>query len=165
LLGSMVGAAGGLTRRSVMAVSSATLAGLLGGGIGGGLAAYGLTPLFVRYYSDYNPLLLLPVIVRGGICAVIGVAAGMAFGLGKSGPAGALRSLTGGLLGSVLGIVVFESVNALLFPMDRNDNAIPTTAIARLLCYLCVAVGVAAGAVYFGRDRSRLSIGTLPAAS
>jgi hypothetical protein len=119
LLASLVGAAGGLARRSVMATSGATLAGLLGGGIGGGLAAYGLAPLFVRFYSDFNPLLLLPVFVRGGICAVIGAAAGLAFGLGKSGPACALRSLTGGLLGSVLGIVAFESVNALLFPMDR----------------------------------------------
>jgi hypothetical protein len=165
LLAMLMGAAGGLARRSVTTVSGATLAGLLSGGIGGGLAAYGLTPLFVRFYSDYNPLLLLPVIVRGGICAVIGAAAGLAFGLGKSGRAGGLGSVTGGLLGSILGIVAFESLNALLFPMDRNDKAIPSTIIARLLCYLCVAVGVAAGAVVFGRARSRPAIGTPPVAS
>jgi hypothetical protein len=162
LLATLVGATGGLARRSVIGVSIGTLAGLLLGGVGGGLAAYCLAPLFVRFYSDANPLLLLPVLVRGGICAVIGAAAGTALGLGHSGPAGALRSLTGGLIGSVLGIIAFESVNASLFPMDRNDNAIPSTTLARLLCYLCVAVGVAAGAVVFGRGRSREEIGSSP---
>jgi hypothetical protein len=163
LLAALVGTAGGLGRRGVMATSRSTLVGFFGGGIGAGLAAYVLAPLFVRFYSDYDPVLLLPVIVRGGICAVVGMVAGLAFGLATGGRGDARRSLTGGLLGSILGIIVFESLNAVYFAMDRNDKAIPSTIFARLLCYMCVAVGVAAGAVIIGRGKQEDGKGTLVA--
>jgi hypothetical protein len=159
VLASLLGAIGGLARRSVVAVSSVMLAGLLAGGLAGGLTAYGVAPLFGRFYSDADPVLLLPFLIRGGICAVIGMVVGLAFGLGKGGPTDALRSLTGGLLGGVLGIIAFEAVNAFFFPMDRNDNAIPTTILARFLCYLCVAVGVASGVVILGRDEPQPEMG------
>jgi hypothetical protein len=154
LLASSLGLAGGLGRGSVLAIAIASLSGLVLGGIAGGLVAYALTPLFSRLYDDANPLLLLPVLIRGGIAAVIGMAAGMALGLGHRGLAGALRPMTGGLLGSLLGVIASEAINASIYPFDRNDQAIPTSMIARLLCYLCVAVGTALGAVILGRGRS-----------
>jgi hypothetical protein len=154
LLASSLGAAGGLGRRSGKAIAIATLTGLVVGGLGGGLVAYGMAPIFSRNFSNANPVLLLPVLVRGGICAVIGMAAGMALGLGYRGLVGIPRPLTGGLLGSLLGVIASEAINAVLDPMDRNDQVISTSMAARFLCYLCVAGCTALGSVILGRRPS-----------
>jgi hypothetical protein len=153
LLGLSVGAFAGLLRRSSASVLIASLTGLLAAGIGGALVSYGLAPVFGRFYSDVNPSLMLPILIRGGICAVIGLAAGLAYGLGRHGPTGILRTLSGGLLGGVLGVILFEVIIATLFPMERNDKVIPSSLVTRLLCYLCVAAGVAAGAILLERGR------------
>jgi len=152
LLASTFGVAGALGRRSWIALATAMLAGLVLGGLGGALVSYGVAPMFSRFYADKDPVLLLPVLVRGSICAVIGMAAGLALGLGARGPAGALRPLTGGLLGSLFGVIASETINAVVYPMDRNDQLIPTSMIARLLCYVGVAGCVALGAVIVGQS-------------
>ena len=158
LLACSLGVAGGLGRWSARAIATAMGSGFVVGGLAGGLAAYEIAPIFARYYNYANPL-LLPVLVRGGLAAVIGMAAGLALGLGHRGPAGALRSMTGGLLGGLLGVLAAEAIIAALYPMDPNDQVIPTSRIARLLGYLCVAGGVALGAVLLGRGRSNRVIG------
>jgi hypothetical protein len=156
LLGLLIGAAGGLSPRSVPAVAGAMLAGLLLGGAGGAGAAYELTPVFRQYYNDVNPSLLLPVVVRGGTCAAIGLATGLALGLGwGGGRSSILRAVAGGGCGGLLGIIVFEVLNGVLFPMERNDNIITSSGVTRLLCYLCAALGIALGAVVLGRSRAR----------
>ncbi len=108
-----------------------------------------------RLYDDKNPTIVLPVLVRGGIVAGAGLAAGLAFGLGREGPRGLLRPLAGGLIGSVLGIVAFELIYALAFPMVRNDHAIPLSATTRLLCYLCTAIGAAVGMLLVDHSGAR----------
>ena len=155
LLGLAAGAAGGASRRSIPGGASAALAGLLLGGIGAALVSYELTPIFARFYSDETPSLLLSFLVRGGIWAVAGMMAGLALGWGWQGSLGVPRALIGGLAGSVCGTIAFEVVNAVLFPGDRNDAVIPSSMPARLLACLFVAIGVAFGAAYFGRSRSR----------
>ena len=105
----------------------AALAGLLVGGIAGALVSYGLVPIYARFYSDEAPSLLLPFLVRGGIWAVVGMAAGLALGWGWQGFRGIPGFLIGGLSGSVCGTIAFEVVNALLFPGDRNDAVIPSS--------------------------------------
>ncbi len=154
LLGLLSGAAGGAVRRSIPGGASAALAGLLLGGIGGALASYGLAPIFARFYSDESPSLLLPFLVRGGIWAVVGMAAGLALGWGWQGVLSVPRALIGGLTGSVCGTIAFEVTNAVLFPADRNDAVIPSSPHARLLAYLLVSVGVAIGAVFLECRRS-----------
>jgi hypothetical protein len=158
LLASSLGAAGGLRRWSARAIATAMVSGLVVGGLAGGLVGYEIAPIFTRYYNYANPL-LLPVLVRGALAAVIGMAAGLALGLGHRGPAGALRPLSGGLLGGLLGVIAAEAVIPALYPMDPNDQVIPTSTIARLLDYLCVAGGVALGAVMLGRGRTDRGIG------
>ncbi len=141
-------------RRSIPAGAIAALAGLLIGGIGGSLASYELVPIYARFYSDETQSLLLPFLVRGGIWAVVGMAAGLALGWGRQGFRLIPGILIGGLSGSVCGTIAFEVVNALLFPADRNDAVIPSSMQSRLLAYLFVSVGVAIGAVLLGRHRT-----------
>jgi hypothetical protein len=153
LMGLMSGAAGGALRRSIPGAAGAGLAGLLLGGIGGALASYELAPIFDRFYSDETGSLLLSFLVRGGIWAVVGMTAGLALGCGWQGFSGIPGALFGGLVGSVCGTTAFELVNAVIFPMDRNDAVIPSSMQARLLAYLVVSVGVAIGAVVVGCHR------------
>jgi len=147
LLGLLLGAAGGLSRESGSALSTASLTGLAVGGVGAALAAYGMARVVSRFYSDVDPSLMLSVLVRGSIAAVLGLAAGLALGLGRFGRAGVIRPLIGGLVGGVLGIVAFEVLYAVAFPFDRNDNPIPGSSLARLSLYVLTALGAAVGSV------------------
>lgn len=153
LMGLFSGAAGGALRRSVPGGASAALAGLLLGGIGGALVSYELAPIQARFFSDESPSLLLSLVVRGGVLAVVGITAGLAFGWGWQGLLGIPRGLLGGLAGSVCGTIAFELANAILFPADRNDEVIPSSMQARVLVYLFVSLCVAIGAVLFGRHQ------------
>jgi hypothetical protein len=160
LIGLLFGLAGGALGRSIPGAASAALAGLLLGGIGGTLVGYELAPIFARFYSDEDPSLLLSFLVRGAIWAVIGMSAGLALGGGWHSFAGIRRTLLGGLAGSVIGTMAFETVNAIVFPSDRNDAVIPTAMWARLLAYLLVSAGVAVGAVLLERQRLQPAKGT-----
>ncbi len=165
VLGMLLGVVGGALRRSIPGGASAALAGFLLGGIGGALVSYEVAPIFARFYSDESPSLLLSFLVRGGIWAVVGMTAGLAFGGAWQGLPGIPRTLIGGLVGSICGTIAFEMVNAVLFPGDRNDAVIPSSMQARLLAYLLVSVGVGIGAVVFGRPRSWTTSGTAQAHS
>ncbi len=112
LLGLLSGATGGVLGRSVPGGASAALAGLVFGGIGAGVVSYEVAPIFTQFYSDESPSLVLSFLVRGGIWAVAGMAAGLAFAWGWQGLLGVPRALIGGLIGSVCGTVAFEAVNA-----------------------------------------------------
>jgi hypothetical protein len=155
LLGLFSGAAGGALGRSIRGGAGAALAGLVLGGLGAAVAAYGLTPIFNHFYSDEAPSLVLPFLVRGGIWAIAGMAAGLALGWGSRGRGGIPGALIGGLVGAACGTIAFEVANGLLFPDDRNDAVIPTSTSARLMACLLVSVGVAVGAAVLGRSRSR----------
>ena len=155
ILGMLSGATGGALRGSIPGGATAALAGLLLGGIGGALVSYQVAPIFAQFYSDETPSLLLPFLVRGAIWGVVGMAAGLALGWGWRGLPGIPGMLLGGMVGGVGGTVAFEVLNALLFPADRNDAVIPSSTQSRLLAYVFVSVGVAIGAILFGRQRSR----------
>jgi hypothetical protein len=154
LMGLLSGVTGGLLRRSMWGGATGALAGMLLGGIGAALVSYELIPIFDRFYSDESASLLVSFGFRGAIWMVIGMTAGLALGWGWQGPRGIPRGLTGGLVGAACGTIVFEVVNAVLFPADRDDAVIPSSMQARLLAYLFVSFGVAIGAVLVGRPRS-----------
>jgi hypothetical protein len=156
-MGLIGGLAGGLYRRSAASAVSAGLVGLILGGIGAALVSFELAPMFPRFYRNDSPTLMLPILVRGGTWTVIGMAAGLAFGLGSKGLAGAWRPGVGGLLGGVAGTFVVEVLNAIVSPMDRNDQPIPASASARLVMYVGITIAVACGVVmlHAGQNSSR----------
>jgi hypothetical protein len=140
LLGLFLGVAGGVARRSI---GSALVAGLVGAGLGaslGGGAAYLVVPAYARYRQINGGDLMGSLLMHGVLWAGIGAAGGLAMGLGLGGRLRPLRMAGAGILGAILGILVFEFLGALAFPLDETGSPAATTARARLLARLLVAV-------------------------
>jgi hypothetical protein len=151
LLGLALGIAGGLIRRSTQWVVLGALVGLILGTAAGALPSLGLMPWSWRHRND-DPsatLLLTPLLVHLGLWSAIGLAAGLAFGVGSgtSKPSRYFEMALAGLVGAMLGTFVFEMVGAFVFPMDRTVEPFSATAGTRLLARLCVAGFIGLGAV------------------
>jgi hypothetical protein len=79
----------------------------------------------------------------------VGLAAGLAFGIGSSGarPARLFKAALAGMIGAMLGTCIFEIVGAMLFPMDFTPRPFSATSSTRLLARLCVAGFVGLGVI------------------
>src|SRR5262245_40984743 len=97
LLGTALGAAGGLGRRSAAAARRAALIGLGAGALAATGMALAIVPQYYRWYLRLRPEgLIPPLLMHGGIWGAIGAAGGLAFGLGLGGRRQAARALLGG---------------------------------------------------------------------
>jgi hypothetical protein len=143
ILGLMLGLAGGLARRSPAAAVGAVVLGVGAAGSAGALAARVLIPVFFRNVDDQAADLTLPLLVHGGLWCPIGAAAGLALGFGRGGWVCGARAALGGLLGAVVGTMVYEAGGALLFPLAKTVLPIPLSVGARGLAHLAVAAPVA----------------------
>jgi hypothetical protein len=147
-LGGFLGMAGGQARRSTPASLTAGLLGsALGFVLGGGLSL-ALLPSLLRaryYYSEYD--IAISLAMHALIWGLLGAFAGLAFavGLGERRLVG--RAFTAGLVGAVLGAVVYELIGAVFFPAADTDEPISESWPTRLLARLLVAGGTAAALV------------------
>ena len=149
LLGLAMGLAGGLARRSLGGAVLGAVAGLILGTAAGVLPSFAVMPWQWRHRND-DPAtleLMMPLMVHLGLWSGIGLAAGLAFGIGGRGlqPARLLEAALIGLVGAMLGTFVFEVAGAFLFPLARTASPFSDTPGTRLLARLCVAgfVGLA----------------------
>lgn len=86
-----------------------------------------------------------PLLYHLGLWLPIGLAAGLASGLGRGVPRPQwLGLMVSGMIGALLGTVVYEFTGAIAMPMDLTVNPIAATAQARLLAHLAVPVCIAA---------------------
>ena len=99
-----------------------------------------LLPIYFRSYDPDDEDLILAFLVQGGIGAVIGAVAGGAFGLGLGGRRHALGPLLGGLLGAIAGVLIYEVVGLVAFPLDETTRPLSATWGTRLLARLAVAI-------------------------
>jgi hypothetical protein len=148
MLGTALGACGGLGRRSAAAARRAALVGLGVGAAAGTGMALAIVPQYFRWYLRLRPEgLLPPLLMHGGIWGAIGAAGGLAFGLGLGGRGQAAKGLLGSLLGALLGTVLYEILGALAFSMSRTDQPAaadwPPRLMARLLVASLAATGTA----------------------
>ena len=65
-----------------------------------------------------------------------------------------MKVILGGLVGGLLGAVVYEMIGAFVFPMDKTTQPISETWGTRLIARLAVAIFAAAGAAW-GASESR----------
>ena len=119
------------------------------------LVSYQVAPIFAQFFSDETPSLLLPFLVRGAIWAVVGMTAGLALGWGWRGLPGIPGMRSAEWPAAFAAPSPSRCSMPCSFRADRNDAVIPSSTQSRLLAYVFVSVGVAIGAVLFGRQRSR----------
>lgn len=151
LLGIALGIAGGLVRGSTKAAVFAAIAGLILGAAAGALPPFAVLPWHWRHRVDdaVNLDLLTPLLLHMALWSAIGLAAGLAFAIGTSGPRPVrlLEAAIAGLAGAMLGTFIFEVIGAIFFPADHTADPFSQTWITRLLARVCVAFFVGLGAV------------------
>jgi hypothetical protein len=144
--GLALGLAGGCVRRSARAALIAAIAGLILGGTTGAIMPRVLMPIYFKMHDPDRDDLFLALLIQGGNWSVIGAAAGAAFGIGLGGRGRTLHALLGGLLGATAGVLVYELVGAVAFPLDRTSNPVSATWGTRLFARLAVTILASAGA-------------------
>jgi hypothetical protein len=150
LLGVGLGVAGGLIRRSIPGALLGGFVGLILGAAAGALPAVEIMPWYWRHRNDDPSALslLTPLLVHLGLWSAIGLAAGLAFGIGcGSKPIRLFEAALAGLTGAMLGTFVYEMAGAFLFPMAHTTDPFSATSGTRLLARLCVAGFVGLGAL------------------
>jgi hypothetical protein len=151
-LGLALGLAGGLCRSSTKSALVGAIVGFVLGGLAGALPSFGLMPYQWKHRNDdpSGTQLLTPLLIHSGLWAGTGFAAGLAFGLATYGLKGTriVEAALAGLVGAMLGTLVFELAGALAFPGARTANPFAETGQARLMARLCVALFVALGAIF-----------------
>jgi hypothetical protein len=146
-LGLGLGLVGGLARGNVRAGLSAAGVGAVLGAVAGMAASYCLIPVFQARFDMVEQDLMIPLLTQGGIWAAVGAMGGLALGIGLGGWDRMARCVAGGLLGGVLGTVVYELAGAFVFPLDKTYQPLSETASSRLLARLAVTLCIAATAV------------------
>jgi hypothetical protein len=151
LLGLAMGLAGGVTRRSLSSAAVGAVVGLILGAAAGALPSPLVMPWQWRHRNDdpFNADLLTPFLIHLALWAPLGLAAGLAFGVGSYGfnVRRLVEAGAAGLIGAVFGIFIFEVAGALLFSADGTTLPFSLTDRTRLLARLCVALCVALAAI------------------
>lgn len=150
ILGMVLGAAGGLARRSTRAMLMAAMAGGWLGAAAAAGAAFGILPVYYRGIEPEDSALGIPMLTHGVIWGATGAAAGLAFGLGIGGRGRWVRCALGGLVGGVAATMVYDPVGAIAFPLDKTSQPVSATVVTRLIAHLAVGLLSAVGAVMAG---------------
>lgn len=151
LLGAGLGLAGGRARRPGLWAWRAAAVGLIVGGLAGAAAPWVVIPLSSRNEDLGGADLGRSILVHAALWVASGGAAGLALGLGTGDRSRrrAGEAAIGGALGAFAGVVVYDLVGGLAFPLSGSGRPIATTSPARLLAFLLVALGTSAGASAF----------------
>jgi hypothetical protein len=146
VLGLTLGLAGGFARGSARAAWIAAIVGpILGGAAGAGISR-ALLPIYFRILDPDHGDLILAILIQGGIWPVIGAAGGAAFGIGLGDRGRAVRASLGGLLGALAGVLVYEMVGAVVFPLEGTSSPLSATWGTRLFARLALTTSASAGA-------------------
>jgi hypothetical protein len=153
LLGACIGLCLGLApdrpRRGLAGRFAAMLLGAIAGAAAGVIGSYLVIPLHFEYKDPSGGDIGQSVLVHGAIWGLVGLGAGMAFGLSRPRPAirDVLRTAAGGLIGALVGTLVYELIGGLAFPLARTTDAISISPSTRLIACLAVSLGAIIGAL------------------
>jgi hypothetical protein len=155
VLGLALGLAGGAARRSARTALIAAIVGSILGGTAGAAMTHVLLQVYFRILNPDNNDLVLAILIQGGIWSVIGAVGGAAFGIGLGDRSRAVRAFLGGLLGGIAGMLVYEMIGAVAFPLDWTSDPLSATWGTRLFARLALTTFASAGAVRGALDPVR----------
>jgi hypothetical protein len=155
LLGLVLGLAGGISRRSIKWATLAGLLGLVVGGLAEAGSAYGTLQFIYTKIDVQSEDLLQSMLSHLALWAVIGLAGGLAFGLGLGGRGAWWKAAAGGLVGFALATVAYELIGALVLPTDGTHQPFGDSARSRVLAQVLITLGAAIGAVAATSDRAK----------
>ena len=155
-LGAVLGLAGGLAGRASRRVAPVVAAGAILGGAAGAIGAQIGVWTLERAQAPGDDDLLIAILAHGLIAAMIGAAGGWAFATGAGGR-NRTRAMIGGAVGGVGGIVAYQVLGAVAFPLADTARPFASDATARLCGQLLLAglVGAGAGLGLADSPRSR----------
>jgi len=144
-LAASLGIVGGLARRPL---SSPTKGGLIGAVLGlvlGAGAPIGLLPFFIPAQIDYPEYdLILALTAHALIWGLLGAVAGLAFAIGLGERRLIGKAFMAGLMGAMLGAIIFELIGGTFFPLAGTSHPISATRLTRFMARLLVTIGAAA---------------------
>jgi hypothetical protein len=145
-LGLFLGVAGGLECRSIGSATKAGCVGLALGATAGALLSLIVVVPFERMVARRTADdLFLSLGLHATLWGPLGALGGLAFGIGR-GRWGQIPSLmVGGLLGAIVGTIVYDAIGGTVTPLAGTGEVISISWPTRLLARLCVAIGAAAG--------------------
>lgn len=126
------------------------------GAIAGALPCFVVMPLhWMNRNQDPSVLdLTRPLLYHIGLWLPIGLAGGLAYSMGRGLPRPQwLGLMISGMLGALVGTLVYEFTGAIAMPMDLTVDPMAATAKARLLAHLAVPVGIAASLAYASKGK------------
>ncbi len=168
LLGLGLGLAGAIAFRRPRSAAVASAVGALAGAILGGLPSLIAFPRYWDYKvaNSTNDEIILSLAIHAVSWCPVGLAGGMAFGLGSGGAAHAAKAALGGLIGAMLGVFIYELLGAFVLPYDAvASQAVPEASYARLIGTLVSTVGASVGVILILMSRPSPNSAPLPAAS
>ena len=168
VLGGCVGICLGLAAGVADRIFAQGLKAGLAGGIVGVLLTAGVSAVVLPFYFHQEEVdqeklsrdLTLPFLVHAGCWAAVGLAGGLAWGLGTGGSgrerlARIVKAGLGGLIGAVIGAVLYELIGGIGFPADKSGEPISRTTATRFLARVLVALGTALTAAVMAESESK----------
>lgn len=157
LLGAALGVVGGLMSQSTRAGLAGAVIGLVLGGLAGALPPFGILPwMHDRRTDDFaRHDLLIPLLAHAGLWSGIGLAAGLAYSIGRArvSLSDLARAAFGGLLGATIGTALFEVLGAVFFPMAETPSPFSARPETRLIARVLVGLFAVLGAYYALENR------------
>ncbi len=151
LLGLVVGLAVGGSRRSIAAGLRAGAVGLIVGAVVEAGAAWLTLTVFYKNGVDPDDM-LQTLLCHESLWVGVGIAIGLAAGLGQGGPGRWWRASVGGLAGAAVVAAAYEIAGALVFPTQGIQNPIADSPLTRSIAWLAIPLGAGLGTVLGGRD-------------
>jgi hypothetical protein len=161
LLGLLLGLAGGLARGSVRSAPVPAIAGVLIGLVAGVGSSEAVLPYYYHQLDkgseELSKDLILPLIIHSVSWAAVGLAGGIALGLGQGARGRIASAALGGLVGGVLGAGAYEVIGALVFPTGGTSEPLAAHWAPRLIGKLLVTTLATALAVVAIQSPARRS--------
>jgi hypothetical protein len=155
LFGFLLGAEGGITRKSgKWVVVAGALGFLLGGLVEAGDARLGLWLIYTKFDPQTEDM-LQSLLGHEALWVPIGLTGGLVFGLGLGGRGRWWRGAIGGLAGAALATVIYEFLGALVFATHGTEQPLANTQEMRFLAQILIPIGAAIGAVLAVTDQKK----------